>query len=50
MGSLIAYSGDWDHGCDIVQRAMQLNPNPGWYWAPQFLMHIEKVITVPRGA
>ncbi len=37
MGTLIAYSGDWDHGCDIVQRAMQLNPHhPGWYWGTAF--------------
>ena len=33
MGTLIAFSGDWDYGCDIVQRVMQLNPHhPAWYW------------------
>lgn len=35
MGCLIAYSGDWDHGCALVEFAMQLNPqHPGWYWLP----------------
>lgn len=37
MGLLIAYSGDWDHGCALVEFAMQLNPqHPGWYWFPNF--------------
>jgi TolB-like protein/Tfp pilus assembly protein PilF len=37
MGLLIAYAGDWERGCDIAQRAMQLNPHhPGWYWSPAF--------------
>ncbi len=37
MGTLIAYVGDWDHGCALVERAMQLNPrHPGWYLFPLF--------------
>ena len=33
MGMLIAYAGDWEKGCAILERARQLNPNhPGWYW------------------
>jgi TolB-like protein/Tfp pilus assembly protein PilF len=33
MGELIAYSGDWDRGCALVERATELNPrHPGWYW------------------
>ena len=34
LGSLIAYSGDWEHGCALGEAgAVQLNPNhPGWYW------------------
>jgi hypothetical protein len=33
MGVLIAYSGDWEHGCAMVERARQLNPrHPGWYY------------------
>jgi len=32
MGILMAYAGDWDHGCSLADRAMQLNPHhPGWY-------------------
>ncbi len=35
LGSLLAYSGDWERGCALVERAMQLNPrHPGWYWFP----------------
>jgi TolB-like protein/Tfp pilus assembly protein PilF len=32
MGILMAYAGDWDHGCALAERAMELNPHhPGWY-------------------
>jgi serine/threonine protein kinase len=32
MGILIAYSGDWEHGCALAEKAMSLNPHhPGWY-------------------
>jgi TolB-like protein len=35
MGMLTAFSGDWERGCAMVERATQLNPNhPGWYWLP----------------
>ena len=35
LGSLLAYSGDWERGCALAERAMQLNPrHPGWYWFP----------------
>lgn len=35
MGILIACSGDWEHGCAIVESVMNLNPNfPGWYRLP----------------
>jgi TolB-like protein len=38
MGHLIAFSGDWERGCEVAERARQLNPNhPGWYWALPFL-------------
>jgi len=38
LGHLIAFSGDWERGCDLAERARQLNPNhPGWYWAVHFL-------------
>jgi TolB-like protein/cytochrome c-type biogenesis protein CcmH/NrfG/predicted Ser/Thr protein kinase len=37
MGLLIAYTGDWDRGCDLARRAMELNPHhPGWYWSAAF--------------
>jgi len=36
LGMLMAYSGDWERGCALAERAMQLNPHhPGWYWFPQ---------------
>jgi hypothetical protein len=32
LGILIAYSGDWEDGLVLTERAMQLNPHhPGWY-------------------
>ena len=35
LGSFIAYSGEWERGCGLVERALQLNPNhPGWFWFP----------------
>jgi len=33
MGSLFAYSGDWERGCAFSAKARSLNPHfPGWYW------------------
>jgi TolB-like protein/Flp pilus assembly protein TadD len=35
LGQHFAYSGDWEKGCALAERATQLNPNhPGWYWLP----------------
>jgi TolB-like protein/Tfp pilus assembly protein PilF len=32
MGILLAYAGNWERGCTLAERAMQINPNhPGWY-------------------
>jgi TolB-like protein/Flp pilus assembly protein TadD len=37
MGLLIAFTGDWDYGCEVAERATQLNPHhPGWYWNAAF--------------
>lgn len=37
IGNLLAYAGDWERGCAVVESAMQLNPNhPGWYWFATF--------------
>ncbi len=37
LALLMAADGDWDHGCDLMTSAMQLNPNfPGWYYLPTF--------------
>ncbi len=37
MGILLAYAGDWERGCALVERAAQLNPrHPGWYWFAPF--------------
>jgi TolB-like protein len=33
LGMEFAYSGDWERGCALAERATQLNPNhPSWYW------------------
>ena len=38
VGHLIAFSGGWERGCDVSERARHLNPNhPGWYWVVHFL-------------
>ena len=38
MGMLFAYSGDWEHGCALSEKARNLNPHfPGWYWFPSLL-------------
>ncbi len=35
MGVLIACSGDWDRGCELAGKAIELNPkHPGWFWGP----------------
>ena len=35
MGLCLSYSGEWERGCALVQRAMQLNPShPGKFWYP----------------
>jgi TolB-like protein len=37
LGSFIAYAGEWERGCALVEHSLQLNPNhPGWYWFPLF--------------
>ena len=37
MGFQISFSGDWDRGCALMEKARSLNPNhPGWYWFPPF--------------
>jgi non-specific serine/threonine protein kinase len=37
IGVVIAYSGEWERGCALIERAVQLNPrHPGWYWFPLF--------------
>ena len=38
LGFLIAYSGEWDLGCTLAERALDLNPHhPGWYWFAHLL-------------
>ncbi len=38
LAHLLAFSGDWERGCDLAERARKLNPNhAGWYWAVHFL-------------
>jgi TolB-like protein len=38
LGFQLAYSGEWERGCALAERAIQLNPNhPGWYWFPLIL-------------
>ncbi len=34
LAHLLAFAGDWERGCELGERARQLNPNhSGWYWA-----------------
>jgi adenylate cyclase len=38
LGFLTAYSGEWERGCALVERARSLNPHhPGWYWFAHLL-------------
>ncbi len=38
LGQIIAYSGDWERGCELIAHAVKLNPNhPGWFWYVPFL-------------
>jgi eukaryotic-like serine/threonine-protein kinase len=37
MGMLMAFAGEWEKGCALAARGMQLNPNhPGWLWIAHF--------------
>jgi serine/threonine protein kinase/tetratricopeptide (TPR) repeat protein len=37
LGGMMAYAGDWEHGCAQVERAARLNPrHPGGYWFALF--------------
>jgi TolB-like protein/Tfp pilus assembly protein PilF len=37
MGLSMAFSGEWERGSELAERATRLNPNhPGWYWAASF--------------
>jgi TolB-like protein len=32
MGANLAFAGDWDRGCALIERAMEINPqHPVWY-------------------
>jgi TolB-like protein len=40
---MMAYSGDWERGVALVQRAMELNRHhPGWYYNASFAYHYRK--------
>jgi serine/threonine protein kinase len=33
LGGMIAFSGDWERGCALIERVAQFHPrHPGWYW------------------
>ena len=37
LGLLMAYAGDWEHGCKLTERGRHQNPHhPGWYWFGDF--------------
>ena len=38
VGQVLAYSGQWPRGLELIARATSLNPHhPGWYWYAPFL-------------
>jgi TolB-like protein/tRNA A-37 threonylcarbamoyl transferase component Bud32 len=38
LGHLLAFAGDWKRGCELAEKARDLNPHhPAWYWALPFL-------------
>lgn len=46
---LLAFAGDWERGCELGERARDLNPHhPKWYWALPFLDAIAGATTAPR--
>ena len=43
MGMMIAFTGDWDRGLEIVRKAMELNPHhPGWLHFVPFYVHFQR--------
>jgi eukaryotic-like serine/threonine-protein kinase len=43
MGFTIAFSGEWERGCELVTKSIDLNPNhPGWYWFAPFVNEYRK--------
>jgi adenylate cyclase len=58
LGLLIASSGEWDRGCQMVESALQLNPNcPGYfyfarcwnaYWQGKYAEVLEGVLSTCR--
>ena len=43
LGHLFAFGGEWERGCELAEKARQLNPNhPGWYWHVHFLAAFRK--------
>jgi TolB-like protein/Flp pilus assembly protein TadD len=37
LGEMMTFSGNWERGLALAERAKQLNPNhPGWYWYANF--------------
>ena len=43
MGMMIAFSGEWGRGLEIVRKAMELNPHhPGWLHFVPFYVHFQR--------
>jgi len=43
VGLYTAYSGQWDRGVELIERAMDLSPfYPGWYHVPLSFAHYRK--------
>ena len=37
LAGMIAFSGDWDYGCGLIERVAQFHTrHPGWYWFAVF--------------
>jgi serine/threonine protein kinase/tetratricopeptide (TPR) repeat protein len=43
VGNVLTHMGEYDHGCELTERAMALNPtHAGWLWFAPFNRHFSR--------